>query len=66
MTAVRQSETYVPNVPFFILDLLQDLDPHIWDSHSEPIVKPNTAQRYREAQGWHSGHIFRDCDRLRI
>ena len=33
MPPVDERETNVTNVPFLILELFQDLDPHVWDGH---------------------------------
>lgn len=44
MTPIRQGKANVTNIPFFIVELFEDLDPHIGDSHGETVVKANASK----------------------
>lgn len=60
MASVGQCEANVTNIPILVLQLLQNLDPHIRDGHGEAIVKSHAAQMDRNAKTRHTRYVF--CD----
>lgn len=58
MPSVGQGEADVAEIPFFVLLLLEDLDPHVGDGHGESVVKANAAEGEGQAQGRHSRDIL--------
>ena len=49
----------------FYLLLLEHFDPHVWDGHGQPVVKPSTSLGSGTAQGRHAGHVLCDGDHVR-
>lgn len=66
MPAVGQGMADIAQVPLLVLLFLEDLDPHVRDSHGEPVVEAHTSQRQRQAKGGHARNILGDSDALRI
>lgn len=66
VSAVRQCKADVADIPLLVLELFQDLDPHIWNCHSQTVIEANSTKLRRDTQGRHSGHIFGDGYALRV
>src|SRR5436190_1079390 len=62
VSAIRQRKGDVTHIPLLILLLLQKLDVHIRNSHSQTIVKANATERKRQTEGWHPRHVLSDGD----
>lgn len=58
MSSVGQGEADVAEIPFFVLLLLEDLDPHVGDGHGKSVVKANAAEGEGQAKGRHSRDIL--------
>lgn len=54
------------HVPLLIFHLLQVLDPHVRDVHTQAIVKPHTSLLYFTAQCWHAANIFSNGNGIRM
>ena len=62
VAAVGQCPADVGDIPILILLLLQELDPHVGDSHRQTVIKPDTTERKWEAECRHARHILCNCD----
>ena len=62
MPSVSECPADAADVPVLILDLLQDLDPHVRNGHSEPVVEAHTTKGKGQAQSGHAGHVLSDGD----
>mmetsp|Transcript_66966 Transcript_66966/g.160398 ORF Transcript_66966/g.160398 Transcript_66966/m.160398 type:complete len:280 (-) Transcript_66966:1218-2057(-) len=61
-STILQCVCNVTHIPLVIGALLQDLDPHIWYRHGQPVVEPKASIRSRSAKSWHARHILRNSD----
>lgn len=59
---VCKNPANVGHVPLLVRLLLEDLDPHVRDSHSKPVVEADATKREWEAKSGHARYIFRDSD----
>src|SRR6478609_1246583 len=48
----------VANIPFIILEFLQNLDPHIRNGHGKAVVESNATKRKWQAECWHTRDIL--------
>ncbi len=59
-TPVGQSVNNVAHVPIVVLELLQQLDPLVRNSHAKTIVKPEAALVDRTAHSRHPRHVLQN------
>ena len=64
-TAQAHTAPHLIDVPEFVLPLHR-LDPHIRQSHTQPVVKADAAVRNGQAHAGHTGHILGDGDGLGV
>jgi len=59
-TAGSQFVVNMPQIPMFVGNFLQQADPKIRRTHSQPVVKADAAVFDRQTQARHCGHILGD------
>ena len=57
--SVCQCMDEVSHVPIFIFELFQELNPLIWNRHTQAIIEATTSFPYRPAQDWHARYILK-------
>jgi hypothetical protein len=63
---VCQCEIEGTHIPIDVLLLLQPLDVQVRYGHGKSVVESYSAQRQRDAETGHAGHIFRDGDTVGV
>ena len=63
--AQAHAAPHLIDVPEFVLDLHR-LDPHIRQSHAQPVIKADAAVRNGQAHAGHTGHILGNGDGLGV
>lgn len=66
VTSVCQGVADICKIPLFILELFENLDPHIRNGHGQSVIKADTTQGERNTQSWHSGYIFSNGYAIRV
>lgn len=66
VSPIRQRKADVGQVPILIFLFLQDLDPHVRDSHGQTIIEPHASQGQGHAQSWHARHVLGNSDALGV
>lgn len=58
VSPVRQCVDNVPKVPLVIGFVLEQLDPHVRNSHGKSVVEANTALIHGTTKKWHARNIL--------
>jgi hypothetical protein len=62
--AVVEGMPHFVEVPFFVLLVLEDLDPVIRDAHAQAVIKAQSALFYLATGSWHAAHILRNAEAI--
>mmetsp|Transcript_73579 Transcript_73579/g.204461 ORF Transcript_73579/g.204461 Transcript_73579/m.204461 type:complete len:285 (+) Transcript_73579:237-1091(+) len=62
---ILQGVCDVAHIPLIVRNLLEELNPHIWNSHREAVVEAESSLLHRPAKRGHARYVFGDGDRAR-